>query len=225
MYYRVAAVDALIVYAGEAMSEESADKILALYAAVISSKIAGLIELIPSYTTLYLQFDIRQHTHESLWSIVRALSAHTTAVEETRDRQVIIPTYYDPEVGLDLARISSLHSLDIKTVIDLHSNCTYRVYAIGFAPGFAYMGSVSQQIATPRLSTPRKKIAQGSVAIANTQCAVYPSDSPGGWNILGRTPVKMFDQTAEGFSYLHPGDRVRFVPITREEFVAQGGVL
>lgn len=97
------------------------------------------------------------------------------------------------------------------------------MFALGFAPGFAFMGLVEEQLATPRLGTPRKRIAPGSVGIAERQTAAYPVTSPGGWNLLGRTPVKLFGDGIEGYSLLQPGDRVRFVPVERAEFIRLGG--
>lgn len=223
MYYKVAAVDAIILYFGDEISEEISDRVLALYHALKAAPIEGLIETIPSYTTLYLQFDLRVHTHEILFAQIRALGTEIESSSLPKGREITIPAYFDPSVGLDLERVAALHSLSIDEVVGLYAQRTYRVYTIGFAPGYAYMGSVDARIATPRLATPRAQIPRGSVAIAHTQCAVYPEASPGGWNILGRTATRMFDRGLEGFSYLRAGDRVRFEAISREQFLAQGG--
>jgi len=133
--------------------------------------------------------------------------------------------YYSEEVGFDLDRISKLSNLSIKEVIELHSSTTYRVYTIGFLPGFAYLGEVDTKIATPRLDTPRTKIPKGSLGIADNQSAIYPIQSPGGWNIVGRTYLDMFDKNLDGFSYLSIGDRVKFRAISRDEFLKNGGVI
>ena len=225
MYYRVASVDAIILYFGEVISEAVSDKVLSLYQYLKTNPIEGIIELIPSYTTLYLQFDLRLHTHEELFVEITKLSAQQDDTVVLSGRTMTIPVYFDPSVGLDLARVASLHGLSIEEVVKIYTEKTYRVYTIGFAPGYAYMGSVDARLATPRLATPRAQIPKGSVALANTQCAVYPQASPGGWNILGRTAVEMFDKELEGFSYLRAGDSVKFVSITKEAFLAQGGQL
>ena len=222
MYYKVASVDAIVIYLGEVISEEVSDQVLALYHHLKTTAIQGLIEIIPSYTTLYLQFDIMLHTHEGLFTQIEEFDTQIDYTLASRGREITIPAYFDPSVGLDLERVASLHGMDIEEVIAIYTEQTYRVYTIGFAPGYAYMGSVDTRIATPRLATPRAQIPKGSVAIANTQCAVYPSASPGGWNILGRTAIEMFDTSLEGFSYLQAGDRVRFEPISRETFIAGG---
>ena len=225
MYYRVASVDAIILYFGEVISEEVSDRVLALYQYLKASPLKGIIEIIPSYTTLYLQFDLQLHTHESLFAEIEKLSTQQADTAALAGRMMTIPAYFDPSVGLDLERVASMHGLSIDEVVKIYTEKTYRVYTIGFAPGYAYMGSVDARIATPRLATPRAQIPQGSVALANTQCAVYPQASPGGWNILGRTYTEMFDRSIEGFSYLRAGDSVKFVSITKEAFLAQGGQL
>ncbi len=225
MYYKVAAVDAIVLYFGETISEEISDQVLAYYHTLKRAPIEGLIEIIPSYTTLYLQFDLFVYTHEKLFTQIRALGTEIEPSSFSKGREITIPAYFDPSVGLDLERVSALHSLSIDEVVRLYTQRTYRVYTIGFAPGYAYMGSVDARIATPRLATPRAQIPRGSVAMAHTQCAVYPEASPGGWNILGRTATRMFDRDLEGFSYLRAGDRVRFDPVSQETFLAQGGQL
>ncbi len=225
MYYKVASVDAIVLYFGEVISEEASDRVLILYRHLKAAMPEGIVEMIPSYTTLYLQFDLQIHTHESLFAQIEELGTQQSGTDTWAGRMMTIPAYFDPSVGLDLERVASLHGLDIDEVVKIYTEKSYRVYTIGFAPGYAYMGSVDERIATPRLSTPRAWIPQGSVAIANTQCAVYPQASPGGWNILGRTYLEMFDRSIEGFSYLRAGDRVRFEAISREQFLAQGGQL
>ena len=225
MYYKVASVDAIVIYFGALICEEVSDRVLALYHQLKSRAIEGLVEIIPSYTTLYLQFDLSHYTHEALFARIEAVAANIKPTEDSAGREMTIPTYFDPSVGLDLLRVASLHGCSAEEVVARFTARSYRVYTVGFAPGFAYMGSVDSRIATPRLATPRAQIPKGSVAIANTQCAVYPQASPGGWHILGRTSVEMFDTSLEGFSYLRAGDRVRFEPISQEEFLARGGLL
>jgi KipI family sensor histidine kinase inhibitor len=223
--YKIASIDAIVIYMGTVISEEVSDRVLALYHALKKRPLEGIIEIIPSYTTLYLQFDLFLHTHEKLFAQIEAMSMEVDVSSLPLGREMTIPAYFDPSVGLDLERVASLHGLGIDEVIEIYTAKTYRVYTIGFAPGYAYMGSVDERIVTPRLATPRAQIPQGSVAIANTQCAVYPTASPGGWNILGRTATRMFDRSIEGFSYLQAGDSVRFESISREAFIAQGGQL
>ena len=137
----------------------------------------------------------------------------------------MLPVYYAPEAGIDLESLAERAGLPISEVIDLHAGAEYRVYAIGFAPGFAYLGEVDERIAAPRLATPRASVPRGSVAIADRQTAVYPSVSPGGWNLIGRCPVPMFDPDAQPCMPVAVGDTVRFEPISRERFLTLGGDL
>ncbi|MEM1142862.1 MAG: carboxyltransferase domain-containing protein, partial [Pseudomonadota bacterium] len=133
--------------------------------------------------------------------------------------------YYHPEAGADLETLAEQRSLSWSDIAAIHYQQEYRVYAIGFAPGFAYLGDVDERIAAPRLSTPRKQVPRGAVAIADRQTAIYPAESPGGWNLIGRSPLRMFDAHAEEPMVVSVGDRIRFRPITRDEFVAAGGDL
>ena len=128
-------------------------------------------------------------------------------------------------MGLDLEYMSLKTKLSIDEIIKIHSDKLYDVYAVGFLPGFAYLASVDERIALPRLSSPRKQIPKGSVAIADTQTAVYPQASPGGWNIVGRTAMKLFDKNLETLSPFNVGDKVKFNPISKEEFLLQGGII
>jgi KipI family sensor histidine kinase inhibitor len=132
----------------------------------------------------------------------------------------LVPVWYDPMVGPDLPRLAALSGLSIGEVIRRHCAKPYRVFALGFTPGFAFMGLVEPALAAPRLTTPRQRVAAGSVGIGERQTAIYPSPSPGGWNLLGRTPLVLF---ADGKSLFSPGDTVRFEAIGRDRFVELGG--
>ena len=153
------------------------------------------------------------------------LKQPSTATEDTAGRQVALPVFYSPEVGPDLLSLAKAKDLSPDDVIRLHHEHEYRVYAIGFAPGFAYLGQVNEQLATARLATPRAKVPRGAVGIADQQTAVYPSESPGGWNLIGRCPIRMFDPNVMDASKVNVGDRVRFEPIDRETFLEFGGEL
>ncbi len=126
---------------------------------------------------------------------------------------------------MDLQRVATLSNLSIEEVISIHSSKLYDVYAIGFLPGFAYLASVDEKISVSRLETPRKQIPKGSVAIANNQTAVYPQNSPGGWNILGKTAFELFDKSLESLSPITIESKIKFNVITKDEFLLQGGVL
>jgi KipI family sensor histidine kinase inhibitor len=137
--------------------------------------------------------------------------------------QHVLPVWYDLSVGPELALLSKRSGLPVDEVIRRHSQREYQVFALGFAPGFAFMGLVEEILAAPRIKTPRKRVAAGSVGIAERQTAAYPLASPGGWNILGRTPAKLFDREIDGYSLMQPGDTVRFAAIDHAEFIRLGG--
>lgn len=185
----------------------------------------ALVDLVPSYASLLVLFDplvtdeltVRQHLGQA--------SQDNDATRLHEGQLVELPVYYSTESGPDLAALADRAQLSIDEVIRLHQSTEYRVYAIGFAPGFAYLGQVDARIAAPRLATPRQRVPKGAVAIADRQTAVYPAASPGGWNLIGLCPTPMFDPQADPIMPVAVGDRVRFTAIDRTEFLALGGEL
>lgn len=183
-----------------------------------------LVDLVPSYTTLLVVFDpLRLSPGEARKRLVELLQ-RLQPDEEMADAPVKeLPVWYDASVGPELSRLAELAGMSLEEVVACHSEHSYRVFALGFAPGFAFMGSVDPRLEAPRLETPRRRVPAGSVAVAGRQTAAYPAVTPGGWNLIGRTPAVLFDRDREGFSLLQVGDRVRFVPIERAEFERLGG--
>lgn len=183
-----------------------------------------LVDLVPSYTTLLVIFDPLRLSPAEARQQLMALLARLSPDEETAEAAVKeLPVWYDASVGPELDRLAELAGMSRDAVIACHSERTYRVFALGFAPGFAFMGSVDPRLEAPRLDTPRRRVPAGSVAVAGRQTAAYPAVTPGGWNLIGRTPAVLFDRDRDGFSLLQVGDRVRFVPIERAEFERRGG--
>lgn len=217
--------DAIIVYLGRETSPEVAAHVQAAATAVARALDTDLVDLVPSYASLLIIYDPLQTDHLSVTHRVRAALESLQAAAMDAGRTVVLPVYYAPESGADLETLASNAGLSVEEVIALHSGSEYRVYAIGFAPGFAYLGEVDERIAAPRLATPRQKVPRGAVAIADRQTAVYPATSPGGWNLIGRCPTRMFDPDANPTMPVDVGDRVRFEPVTREQFLALGGEL
>jgi len=214
--------NALILYLGEEAGPAVAARVQAATAAVERCLGDDLVDLVPSYASLLILYDALRTDHLSVSHRVRAcLHALGDAAASTGNR-VVLPVYYHPEAGEDLESLAAHAGLAVDEVIALHSGVEYRVYAIGFAPGFAYLGQVDERIAAPRLATPRKHVPRGAVAIAERQTAVYPSESPGGWNLIGRCPVRMFDPAADPVMPVAVGDRVRFDPIDRARYLALG---
>lgn len=226
MEFRVASVDSLIIYFGDTIGSEVAQEVRRAFYSLKEAKVEGVTELIPSYTSLMISYDFLQFSYTQICEkIENALEDAKEFSKETTTRSIVLPVYYGEDVGLDLADMAKDKGMSMQEIIDMHSNQEYFVYAIGFAPGFPYMGEVDESIATPRLANPRAKVPKGSVGIADRQTAVYPRQSPGGWNIIGRTPTEMFDTSYHGFSYFRVGDKVKFMPISKDEFINQGGEL
>ena len=217
--------DAMMLYLGEETSPETAARVQAATAAVERALGIDLVDLVPSYASLLIIYDPWRTDHLDVAHRVREALATLRNTAATSGGSVVLPVYYDSEVGADLASLAQRAGLSIEEVIALHSGTEYRVYAIGFAPGFAYLGQVDERIAAPRLATPRQKVPRGAVAIADRQTAIYPAVSPGGWNLIGRCPVRMFDPDSEPSMPVAVGDRVRFEPVNRERFLALGGEL
>ncbi|RUM48412.1 MAG: allophanate hydrolase subunit 1 [Marinomonas sp.] len=207
------------------ISDAVADQISLVTTAL--RELEGIIDLIPSYTTLLVVFDTSCFDR---FAIQKALQGVLASIDWSSagnrvSQEVVIPVYYGPEVGPDLEDVAKHCQLDTDEVIRLHSTTTYRAYAIGFTPGFAFLGNTPEALHVPRKTTPRLKVPIGSVAIAERQTAVYPSVTPGGWQILGRTPIALVNWASDSLALINAGDSVRFEPMTKEEFLAQGGNL
>ena len=217
--------DALMLYLGNETSPAVSARVQAAARAVESVLGEDLIDLVPSYASLLIIYNPLSTDHLSVAHRVRECMESVQAAETADGTEVLLPVYYHPESGEDLEALAERAAMSVDDVIELHSGTEYRVYAIGFAPGFAYLGQVDERIAAPRLATPRQKVPRGAVAIADRQTAVYPAVSPGGWNLIGRCPVRMFDPNANPTMPVSVGDRVRFEPIDRSRFLALGGEL
>ncbi|WP_458700476.1 5-oxoprolinase subunit PxpB [Sulfurospirillum sp. 1307] len=222
MRFEVASVDSLIIYFGDKIGEDVASSVRGAFFTL--KKLDMFVELIPSYTSLLIKYDFIKYSFDEIKELILK-ELENSSQEIIESRNITLPVYYGIEVGLDLEDMSKQKGLSIEEIIQIHTKKEYFVYAIGFAPGFPYMGEVDKLIATPRLANPRAKVPKGSVGIADTQTAVYPRVSPGGWNIIGRTPIEMFDKSYDGFSYFKVGDKVTFKSIDKEEFLSLGGEL
>ncbi len=225
MQIHAAGENALIVYLGEKTSPEVSARVQALALELGESLGSDLIDLVPSYASLLVVYDAMATDHLSVAHRIHSASNAIENTNETGGDEIVLPVYYHPEAGEDLERLADSAGISVDEVIELHSGSEYRVYAIGFAPGFAYLGEVDTRIAAPRLSTPRQKVPRGAVAIADRQTAVYPAPSPGGWNLIGRCPVRMFDPDREPIMPVAVGDRVRFEPVDRARYLELGGEL
>lgn len=218
---------AAILYLGSDISEQSAARVSAAVELLQTSLGSALIDIVPSYTSILLVYDIDRYNY---FSFKHAVHATVTAIAEnpvnnSPSRIIEVPVYYGEEVALDLAEVAKSTGLSTDKVVALHSQQHYNVYAIGFAPGFAYLGLTPKELRVARKETPRLKVPRGSVAIADNQTAIYPSVTPGGWQIIGRTPMSLIDWQSESVSPFVVGDAVRFRAVDKEYFLAQGGSL
>jgi inhibitor of KinA len=214
--------------------DQTLSEVLRTFRRLQDAAIPGVIELAPAYTTVAVFFDPMvvataapkpDQALNWLTERVRAAVAPQARRGHGRDsaspiRLVEIPVCYDLEFALDLNHVASQAKLTPTKVVDLHSRPEYRVSCIGFVPGFPFLAGLPKELSTPRRATPRKEIPAGSVAIGGAQTGIYPLRSPGGWNLIGRTPLYLFDPEKTPPAFLRAGDRVRFRAITRQEFEA-----
>lgn len=211
---------AVTLQIGAEISEQVNREVVCALNALRKADIIGVVELVPTYTSICIHYDPAMLSYETLQRTIGQIKINLSEDnQEAPGRIVEIPVCYGGEYGPDLSFVAQHNGLTPEEVIKRHSEGEYLVYMLGFLPGFAYMGGMDASIACPRLESPRTKIPAGSVGIAGTQTGIYPLSSPGGWQLIGRTPLKMFaihgDQTQFALS---AGDRVRFVPITEETY-------
>lgn len=218
-----AAMDAITVRLFDAIHEENMAWIIAADHALRHAFGEALIDLIPSYTTLLVHYDCQALSFSQATTLVRETLHHLTPTDIQNGQLHEIPVWYDESVGPELPLVANRAGLSVEQLIERHCSHDYCVFALGFAPGYGFMGLVDEAIATPRLKTPRQRVAAGSVGIADRQTAIYPLRSPGGWNILGRTAVPLFEYAKRGDPLFRPGDKVRFSAISKAEFTAAGG--
>ena len=188
----------------------------------------GIKDVIPAYSSITIVYDVvatkktypGDTAYNTVLKIIKDTLAITQQVAEEIADTVKIPVCYDPDLALDLYEMAAQKNIPVQTIIQLHCSMPYRVFMLGFLPGFAYMGTVPTALETPRKNTPRTNVPAGSVGIAGKQTGIYPFESPGGWNIIGQTPLKLFDVNRRDAVLLQPGQQVQFYPITSEEFYA-----
>jgi inhibitor of KinA len=219
---------ALIVDFGNVISEEINQRVLALYDALRSLSLPYLTDLVPAYSSLAVHYDTvalvqtleeDSTAFETVSEVVRQLlEREDPGREKTESRHIKVPVCYIPRYGADLEEMARNKGLSIEEIVRLHTSKTYKVYMLGFLPGFAYMGEVDERIAVERKPAPRQ-VQAGAVGIAGRQTGIYPLDSPGGWQIIGRTPLKLFHKKSDHPVLLAPGDNITFYSITEDEFV------
>lgn len=225
MNIKIASVDSIIIYFSNTISKKTSLEVKSAYRSLKNLNDEGLIEVIPSYTSLFISYDIFKYDFESIKNFLEEELKNLKSYKEDSTSIINIDVYYGQDVGLDLSRIANFANISIEEVIDIHSSKVYDVYAIGFLPGFAYLASIDKKIIVPRLESPRKITPKGSVSIADNQTAIYPQDSPGGWNVLGRTTFELFDKNLESLSPISIDSRIKFNSISKDKFLDQGGII
>ena len=208
----------LVVEFGNEISEAVNKKVRNLYLAIHKSQISGIYEMIPTYRSLLIQYNPIEIEVNKLIEILVEIENSLDSIDLPKPRIIEIPTIYGGEFGEDLKFVSEHSGMSENEVIKIHSSVDYRIYMLGFSPGFPYLGGMSEKIETPRLKTPRTKIPAGSVGIAGKQTGIYPMESPGGWQLIGRTPLKLYNPKSETPIILQAGDYIRFVPIEKAEY-------
>lgn len=211
---------ALQITLGAQISEAISAEVHALAWRIQSAALPGLIDLVPAYASLTIHYDPLYWDFAALQHAVLALFSADDANQNPRQptREIQIPVCYEADFGIDLAEVSSHAGLSVQAVIERHAAQVYRVYFLGFTPGFAYLGGLDPTLAMARKPTPRARVPAGSVGIAGAQTGVYSQATPGGWQIVGRTPLTLFDPSRSPPSLLAPGDRVRFTAIDADRF-------
>ncbi|WP_404399412.1 5-oxoprolinase subunit PxpB [Idiomarina seosinensis] len=220
-----AGADALIVYFSDTISEKDNQRVIALKQRLQQSDLA-LLDLVPAYSSLMIYYDVLQTDEATLRRALQPYLAEEKGLPGQSQHQTFtIDVYYDESVGPDIQHVMKEKQLNRDQLISLHTQSKFRVYALGFAPGFAYLGSLPDKLIMPRLRRPRERVPTGSVAIAEQQTAIYPLPSPGGWNIIGRTAKPLYEPEKGIISALEVGDSVQFRAISKAEFIDQGGRL
>lgn len=217
---------AITIEFGSRIDEQINGEVIARYKEWSDQMIPGVKEMVPAYSTLTIYYDIafwiRNHESDQtpfdrIKAEIEKRLSHPVIIHQAEERTVRIPVCYEPAFAIDIEQVAELKGISPAEVIALHSSVSYKVYMMGFLPGFAYMGEVDEKIAVSRKPQPIN-IPAGSVGIAGKQTGIYPLDSPGGWQIIGRTPLKLFDPGKEIPCFLQAGDRVHFYPISKKEF-------
>lgn len=204
---------------GNEISEEINGRVTAFTSAAEKAKIRGAVEYIPAFCSVTVIYDPLKTSAKELIKQLKKAQKQSAGGNDFKPVLYKIPVCYDDEFAPDIKSVEEITGLSKEEIIDIHTGCDYPIYMLGFLPGFAYLGNLDKRIAAPRLETPRVKIPRGSVGIGGNQTGIYPSDSPGGWRLIGKTPVRVYDERKESPILYRAGDYIRFVRISKEEFL------
>ena len=217
--YLICGDSALNIEFGNEISEEINKKIRAASALIENREISGISEVVPTYRSLMIHYDPLIIEYEELISILKGIEENIKNVELYSPEIIEIPVLYGGQYGPDIENVVMHNKLTVEEVIKIHTSAEYLIYMLGFTPGFPYLGGMDKRIATPRLHSPRTKIPAGSVGIAGEQTGIYPVQSPGGWQLIGSTPIELFNPDSENPILLKSGNHIVFKSIDEEEYM------
>ncbi len=216
--YKANGDSAVLIEFENIISEAVNDNVQRFAVAIDTSKCDYIIETVPAYRSLCVYYDTQQINYAEIVALLQKIYQQLTESSRTAAMLVEIPVCYEEPFALDLAHVAKVNHLTKREVIDIHCSPYYRIYMLGFTAGFPYLGGLDKRIATPRLNKPRTNVAAGSVGIAAEQTGIYPTASPAGWQIIGRTPLKLYDVTRTEPILLKAGDYLHFYPINGQQF-------
>lgn len=205
---------ALVVEFGDIIDENVNAHVHALARKIEEQHIEGIMEVVPTFRSVLVQYDVFVCSYSQIRDVVHSLADNLNVLDKTAKKIVKIPCCYGARFGQDLSDMEKLTGLDRDEIIAIHSATDYKIYMLGFLPGFVYLGGLDKRIEVPRLKTPRVKICKGAVGIGGNQTGIYPMDSPGGWRLMGATPIDLYDENRETPILLAAGEYIRFVPIS-----------
>lgn len=205
---------ALVVEFGDIIDENVNAQVHALARKIEEQHIEGIMEVVPTFRSVLVQYDVFVCSYSQIRDVVHSLADNLNVLDKTAKKIVKIPCCYGARFGQDLSDMEKLTGLDRDEIIAIHSATDYKIYMLGFLPGFVYLGGLDKRIEVPRLKTPRVKIRKGAVGIGGNQTGIYPMDSPGGWRLMGATPIDLYDENRETPILLAAGEYIRFVPIS-----------
>ncbi|MDP2424168.1 MAG: 5-oxoprolinase subunit PxpB [Bacteroidales bacterium] len=218
LQYKPSGDSAFIIKVGDEISEEINQTVRKLLVCIEQKKIHGLIDFIPSYNELMICYDPLLIGYSKLLDTIRSLVDGVEKIVLPESSVIHVPIRYGGDFGPDLNEVADINGLSVDEIIKIHSSASYLVYMLGFTPGFCYLGGMDKRIATPRKQTPRLKIPAGTVGIADQQTGIYPVESPGGWQLIGQTPLRLFDPGRKPEFLFQQGDSIQFHAITDDDF-------
>ncbi|WDV44234.1 5-oxoprolinase subunit PxpB [Clostridiaceae bacterium M8S5] len=216
--YLISGDKSLIIEFGNSISKKINSKVRAMMIAIEKRRLKGIIEMIPTYRSLMVHYNPIDIRYKTLVNEMKLLESKLDDIDIPLSKVIEIPTLYGGKYGPDIENVATHNQKTVQEVINIHTSKEYLVYMLGFIPGFPYLGGMDESIATPRLKTPRIKISSGSVGIAGGQTGIYPIDSPGGWQMIGKTPLKLYKENREKPILLQAGNYIKFVSIDKNEY-------